>query len=179
MRFGSITGCGSSNPEWKSFADGVYFDAASKLNFHSATRLQARTLSSAGELLALPLWLTDRGSRWNTSIQLVDPARLSNPRGMADTVTLRGGIEFDQYGAPVAYNIRKHHPGDVFGVGGMFGTGQWERVPAWTPFGRSRVIHAFEPERINQSRGKPRSPPLPGCSRCTITSVSRNSDRTC
>jgi lambda family phage portal protein len=141
--------------EWKSFADGVYFDAASRWNFHRQTRLIARTLASAGELLALPLWLNDRGSRWNTCLQLVDPARLSNPNGMQDTATLRGGVEIDGYGGPVAYNIRKGHPGDIFGVGGMFGVGVWERIPAWTDFGRARVIHDFEPERIGQSRGKP------------------------
>lgn len=141
--------------EWKGFADGIYFDAAWTLNFHGATRLQARTLASAGELLALPLWLPERGSRWNTCMQLVDPARLSNPNGMMDTATLRGGKEIDAYGAAVAYHIRKSHPGDIFGFGGMFGGGVWERIPAWTPFGRARVIHAFEPERIGQSRGKP------------------------
>lgn len=141
--------------EWKSFADGVYFDAAARTNFHSATRLQARTVASAGEMLALPLWLTDRGSRWNTCLQLIDPARLSNPNGMADTATLRGGVEIDAYGAPVAYHIRKGHPGDVFGVSGIFGSGTWERIPAWTDFGRARVIHAFEPDRIGQNRGKP------------------------
>jgi lambda family phage portal protein len=141
--------------EWKSFADGVYFDAASCLNFHGATRLQARTIASAGEMLALPLWLTDRGSRWNTAIQLVDPARLSNPNGKSDSAKLRGGKEIDAYGAPIAYHIRKSHPGDWFGVGSMFGGGEWERIPAWTEFNRARVIHAFEPDRIGQNRGKP------------------------
>jgi lambda family phage portal protein len=140
--------------EWKSFADGVYFDAGATLNFHSATRLQARTLASAGELLALPLWLPDRGSRWNTCLQLIDPARLSNPNGKADTATLRGGKELDSYGAATFYNIRTTHPGDLF-AGGLFGGGRWERIPAWTDFGRARVIHAFEPERIGQNRGKP------------------------
>jgi lambda family phage portal protein len=141
--------------EWKSFADGLYFDAASRLNFHGATRLQARTVASAGEMLALPLWLPDRGSRWSTCLQLVDPARLSNPNGKMDSATLRGGVEIDTYGAPVAYNIRKTHPGDWFGLMGTLGGGEWERVPAWTAFGRQRVIHTFEPDRIGQNRGKP------------------------
>jgi lambda family phage portal protein len=142
--------------EWKSFADGIYFDAAAKLNFHSATRLQVRTLESAGEMLALPLWLPDRGSRWSTCVQLVDPARLTNPNGRADSASLRGGIEFDQYGAPLAYHIRKSHPGDWFGLGvSVLGGGTWERIEAWTAFGRQRVIHAFDPLRIGQSRGKP------------------------
>ncbi|MBR1198836.1 phage portal protein [Bradyrhizobium sp. AUGA SZCCT0158] len=146
--------------EWKGFADGVYFDAAARSNFHGATRLQAATLASAGEILALPLWLTDRGSRWNTCLQLVDPARLSNPNGKSDSATLRGGIEIDAYGAPVAYNIRKSHPGDLFGFGGTPFSGVWERIPAWTDFGRARVIHAFEPNRIGQNRGRPPIAPV-------------------
>ncbi len=141
--------------EWKSAADGVYFDAANKLTFHGATRLQARTLASAGELLALPLWLPNRGSRWSTCFQLVDPARLSQPNGRAESAIMRGGIEYDEFGAPRAYHIRKSHPGDWFGLGAVLGAGTWERIEAYTPFGRGRVIHAYEPERIGQSRGKP------------------------
>ena len=146
--------------EAKSFFDGVYFDAGARLNFHSATRLQATTLASAGEHLALPLWLTDRGSRWNTAIQLIDPARLSNPNGRSDSATLRGGIEIDAYGAPLAYNIRKSHPGDLFSLGAFSTAGTWERIPAWTPFGRARVIHGFEPNRIGQNRGRPPIAPV-------------------
>lgn len=138
---------------WSSFADTAWFDAADRLNFHSATRLAWRTVVSAGEVLALPLWLTDRQSRWNTCLQLVDPARLSNPNNGPDTQTLRNGVEIDVYGAPVAYNIRKAHPGDFLGF--QVPSAQWERVPAYLPFGRQRVIHLFDPERIGQSRGKP------------------------
>jgi lambda family phage portal protein len=138
---------------WQSFADTIWCDASLRLTFHGLTRLVFRTLVSAGECLALPLWLTNRGSRWNTAIQLVDPARLSNPNLRTDTATLRGGIEIDQYGAPVAYHIRKSHPGDFFGS--FLTSGQWERIPAYMDFGRVRVLHLFEPERIGQSRGKP------------------------
>lgn len=139
--------------EFSSFADTTWFDAGDRLNFHSATRLAWRTIGSSGEVLALPLWLTDRKSRWNTCLQLVDPARLSNPNNSADTATLRGGIEVDQYGAPLAYHIRKTHPGDY--VGFTVPSVQWERIPAYLPFGRQRVIHLFDPERIGQNRGKP------------------------
>jgi lambda family phage portal protein len=138
---------------WSSFADTIWFDAGDRLTFHSATRLAWRTIVSAGEVLALPLWLTDRQSRWNTCIQLIDPARLSNPNNRADTPTLRQGVEIDAYGAPVAYNIRKTHPGDFIGL--SYPQMQWERIPAYLPFGRQRVLHLFDPERIGQNRGKP------------------------
>lgn len=139
--------------KWATFADTVWFDAAQKLTFHSATRLAFRTIVAAGEALALPLWLTNRGSKWNTALQLVDPARLSNPSGGMNTQTLRGGIEFDTYGAPIAYNVRRAHPGDVM-LGSFIDSGSWERIPAYLPWGRLRVIHAYEPDRIGQSRGK-------------------------
>lgn len=141
---------------WSSFADTTWFDAADRLSFHGATRLAYRTIASAGEVLALPLWLTKNGSRWNTCLQLVDPARLSNPNGRSDTQTLRNGVEIDTYGAPVAYNIRKTHPGDLTSFGlSSFGAGEWERIEAYLPFGRKRVIHLFDAERIGQNRGKP------------------------
>lgn len=143
--------------KWSSFADTVWFDAALRSTFHASSRLAFKSVVSSGELLALPLWLTTRGSRWNTAVQLVEPARLSNPSGRGNTRTLRNGVEIDSYGAPVAYNIRKSHPGDlVFGNGtGFLIGGEWERVPAYMPWGRPRVLHAFEADWIGQSRGVP------------------------
>lgn len=139
---------------WRTFADGVWFDAGLKLTFHSAMRLVFRTIVSAGEALALPLWdVPGHGSRWKTSFQFIDPARLSNPRGAADTATLRGGKEIGTYGAATAYHIRKSHPGDLVGLN--FAAGEWEKIPAYTPFGRLRVLHIYDPERFGQSRGKP------------------------
>jgi lambda family phage portal protein len=138
--------------EWETFANTIWFDAGLRHNFHDATRLMARSLFSSGAGLALPLWTSD-DSRWRTRIMLVDIARLSTPRGMRDGPTMRGGIEIHaRTGAPVAYHIRKSHPGD----GWYLGVSQeWERVPAYHPWGRARVIHMFEAERVGQSRGKP------------------------
>lgn len=138
---------------WRSFADTVEVDAARQLTFRGMTRVVFRTVLAAGEALALPLWLPEKGLPWATTLQLVDPARLSNPIGRQDTATLRGGIEIDQYGEPLAYHIRKSHPGDLFGLN--FAAGGWERIPARMPFGRMRVLHVFEKERIGQSRASP------------------------
>jgi lambda family phage portal protein len=141
--------------QFSTFADTVWFDAGLRHTFHSASRLVLRTLSSSGEALVLPLWLTHAGSKWNTALQLIDPARLSNPNGRMDSATMRGGIELDGFGAAVAYNIRKTHPGDMFGGFFGLGGGEWERIPAYMPWGRSRVLHVFDQERIGQTRGKP------------------------
>lgn len=141
--------------KWASFFDTDWFDAGLRYNGHVSTRLQARMIAAHGEALALPLYTKRNNSRWNTCFQLVDPARLSNPNGRADTTTLRGGIELDPVTtAATAYHIRKSHPGDFYGLRGSFGGGDWERIPAYQAFGRRRVLHIYESERVGQTRGK-------------------------
>jgi len=139
---------------FSTFTDTDWFDAGLRYNFHVCTRLQTRMIAATGECLALPLWTQRNGSRWNTCIQLIDPARLSNPNNGQNTAKLRGGIELDPVtGAANAYHIRKSHPGDMFGGLMNFG-GEWERIPAYMDFGRRRVLHVYESERVGQTRGK-------------------------
>lgn len=108
-----------------------------------------------GEWLALPLWIPDRGDGFSTKIQTVEPDRLCNPQDATDTIRCRGGIEFDDYGMPVSYYIRKTHPGDSL-INGFFSDwNDWEKIPRKFPWGRMRVLHGFDPERAGQSRGKP------------------------
>lgn len=135
---------------WRSWAETTACDAAKMLNFSGLTTLVFKSCLINGEALVLPLWLKDR--KFSTCLQLVEPDRLSNPQQRMDSKELRGGIEIDKYGAPVAYHIRKTHPGDYW-IGSDMDS--WERIPAYTPFGRKRVIHVHDVERIGQTRGKP------------------------
>lgn len=141
---------------WRAWADTVDCDAARRLNFHGQTQLVFRTQVVQGEALALALWLPGRNGRYATTLQLVDPDRLSNPSGRLDGARLRGGIETDAFDAPVAYHIRRSHPRDVglWSVG-LGSAGEWERVPAAMPFGRRRVLHVHDIPRTGQSRGRP------------------------
>lgn len=104
-----------------------------------------------GDGLGVLYWLPDRGGRYATTLQIVDPDRLSNPLGMMETNHLRGGVERDEYGAAVAYHFRKAHPYDWFDWGGD--RYQWERVERETPWGRPRVVHFFDKQRAGQTRG--------------------------
>jgi lambda family phage portal protein len=141
--------------EFRTFTDTDWFDAGLRYNFHVSTRLQARMIAAGGEALALPLWTKRNGSYWNTCLQLVDPARLSNPFGQSETANFRGGIELDPVTtAATAYHIRKTHPGDALGLFGSLSGAEWERIPAYMPWGRRRVIHIYESERVGQTRGK-------------------------
>lgn len=137
----------NTEAKWRTFANSLDFDAGRELNFGGQSVVMLRTAFLAGDGLTLAHWLPDRpGAKWATCFQLIDPARLCNPPGRLD---VRNGIELAQYGEPVAYHIRRTHPGDFYQV-----EQGWERVPARTAHGRRRVLHLFEKVRAGQSRGK-------------------------
>lgn len=140
---------------WRAYCDGPDHgcDATRTSSMGSLATQTFRGMMANGSAVALVLWQPER--RNATTLQLIEADRLSNPLGMPDSTLMRGGIEIDDYGAPVAYHIRKTHPGDLFmGSFGPWG-GQWERVPAETAWGRKRVIHCYAKDRAHQSRGVP------------------------
>ena len=141
---------------WRSWADepGRYCDASRKMNFRQIARVAFRHEIVDGDSLAVLMWLPRRvglgRARYATSVQLVDPDRLSNPSFMFDTQDIRGGVEIDQYGAPVAYHIRKAHQGDWWAAAQSM---TWERVLREDGFGRARVVHNYTADRASQHRG--------------------------
>jgi lambda family phage portal protein len=81
---------------------------------------------------------------------MVSPDRLSNPYQQTDTHRLRGGVEIDDFGAPLGYHIRKAHQNDYFDAQLSM---EWEFYPRETPWGRPIVVHHYEFEDIAQHRG--------------------------
>ncbi len=145
---------------FRSWADTIEIDAARKQNLLGKTLQMLGGAMLNGDAVALPLWLPRPGSRWNTRLLNVEADRLCTPLGLEHRDDIRGGVEMDRYGAPVAYHVLKRHPGDLFGISG-FGLAagahalEWERIPAFTAWGRRRVIHLADHERAGQSRGRP------------------------
>lgn len=145
--------------QWLTWAENISCDATRTDNFYLMTRLVYRSLFANGGVIALPVWLPRPGQRWATAISLVEADRLSNPQDKPDDDRFRGGVEVDSYGAPIAYHIRKTHPGDAYWTAGS-GWGEWERIPACTKWGRPRVLHIFDRERVGQRRGMPDLTPI-------------------
>lgn len=139
---------------WRSFSESTEIDAANSLNFHGLTTQIFRSGVSNGEALVLPLWLNKKNRTFHTAVQLVEADRMNTPGDKNSDKNVRGGIELDRYGAPVAYWISKQHPGDVF-LGSVSASDAYQRIPAYTQFGRKRVIHVHDKERTGQNRGKP------------------------
>ncbi|RYF53555.1 MAG: phage portal protein [Comamonadaceae bacterium] len=150
----------NTEAKFRSWADTTEVDAGRSLNLLGLTLQQLGGAMLNGDALALPLWLPRAGAKWGTRLMAVEADRLCTPLGMEHRDDLRGGIEMDRYGAPVAYHILKRHPGDAFGFGAFGGIAgmpalEWDRVPAFTPWGRRRVVHLLDRERTGQSRGRP------------------------
>jgi len=108
-----------------------------------------------GGSLTLPLWIPDRGDGFSTKLQTVEIDRLCNENYAPNTSNHRGGIVYDDFGVPLAYEILKGHPGERFFNWTNAASMQWQRIPRRTPFGRLRVIHDFDSDRADQTRGKP------------------------
>ena len=150
----------ATEDEFATWADTADCDASRAQTLQGLT---TQALSGAlvnGDALALVMWLPRADSRWSTRLQMIESDRLATPPWLQFNSSIRGGVEQDAYGAPIAYWITKKHPGDRFGLltpyQGTLSANQddWQRIPAFTAWGRRRVIHLYDKERAGQSRGK-------------------------
>ena len=134
--------------------EGRYCDLTRKQTVSQMLRLGFLHKMVDGEALSVLHYRPDRlgagRARYATTIQMVDPDRLSNPNQMMDTLNIRGGVELDADGAPCAYHIRKAHMADWFDAKDSM---TWERIPRETDWGRSVVVHDLDQDRAAQHRG--------------------------
>lgn len=139
---------------WRNWFETHWCDAGKSLTGDALATQMFSGAFQNGDAVALPLWLPEAMAPLATRVQVIESDRLCNPNFGMDTARLRGGVEIDEYGAPLAYNIRRSHPGDtlLYMNGADF---TWERIEATTAWGRRRVIHAHNKDRAGQSRGIP------------------------
>ncbi|HCT7986782.1 TPA: phage portal protein [Serratia liquefaciens] len=142
---------------WRSWAQddpGRYCDVERKQTVSQMLRLGFRHKLIDGDALAVLQYRPDRlgrgRGRYATTVQIVDPDRLSNPQQNFDMPNIRGGVEIDDDGAPVAYHIREAHIGDWWSGAK---TMTWRRIPRETDWGRPHVVHDYDHERGAQHRG--------------------------
>lgn len=133
-------------------SDARWVDSSRICTFSDLVRLGVGTHTAGGEVLGIADWSSDDGRPYRSALQMIDADRLSDPNHNHYTPNIRGGVERDRKGAPIAYHIRDRHPND-YRSGGL--ANYWRRVPAWHPTVRRRpnVLHIFEPLRPDQARG--------------------------
>ena len=131
-----------------------YCDASRTLTMSQIFRLGFRHKLIDGDALALMLWLPERVSagraRYATTVQVIDPDRLSNPQQRFDLKHCRGGVQIDHLGAATGYHIRRAHIGDWYNAGDSL---HWDYIERETAWGRPVVVHNFDADRAQQHRG--------------------------
>ncbi|QNT79432.1 phage portal protein [Entomobacter blattae] len=141
---------------WRSWAedDGRYCDSERRLTFSQIMWVAMRHELIDGDALAILPWLPERvgagKAQYATTIQLVDPDRLSDPNNTFDQKYIRGGVHIDEWGAPLGYYIRKAHQGDWFSADE---TVIWDYYERETDWGRPKVVHHFQPMRASEHKG--------------------------
>lgn len=129
-----------------------WMDASRTKTFTEMVRLAVGVHTATGEVLASAEWMKKTfGRPFQTALQFIDTDRLCNPPteyGMQGR-NIVAGVEKDVYGAPIQYHVRMQHPSD-FHLANNF---KWKAVKTRKPWGRLQMIHIFEQQRVDQSRG--------------------------
>lgn len=147
--------------EWRAFANDPLkrCDVTGRHFVGEMMRLAEKEHYRGGEYLFAVRWRPNSGARYATALQQIDVDRLSNPNFSMDTPELTGGVERNSDGMPIACHIQNAHPGDLYSLRGSH-QWTWTREPRLTPWGRPRIIHGFEADRVDQTRGIPDLAPV-------------------
>ncbi len=125
-----------------------WLDASGRNTLTGMVRLVIGGFLMTGESLATAEWIREGRRPCSTAVQIISPARLTNPNDMADDIRLRRGVASDFRGRPIGYHIRSGYPTDPYGVNFT-----WKYVEAEKPWGRKMVSHIMEQLLPDQSRG--------------------------
>lgn len=139
---------------WQGWGWTTACDASDESTWDQLTAQALRAELTNADALAESMWLPGRDD-YATKIRTIESDRLSNPNYELDGPTLRGGKVIGPYGEPTGYWIRNAHPGDAYLIGSYAGYPAWELIPRRTPHGRIRMLHVFDKQRSEQSRGVP------------------------
>lgn len=129
-------------------SEDCWLDASRRNTLTGMVRLVIGGFVMTGESLATAEWIREGRRPCNTAVQIVAPARLTNPDNMADDQRLRRGVVTDFRGKPIGYHIRTGYPTDPYGFNFT-----WTYVEAEKPWGRKMVSHIIEQLLPDQTRG--------------------------
>ncbi len=103
--------------------------------------------AESGEVFAVLATNPRVDSPVQLDLRLVECDRVTTPMALRSAgATLVDGVQFDDWGNPIAYVILRRHPGDTKT---LTGPADYDLVPA------EAVIHLFRADRPGQSRGIP------------------------
>jgi lambda family phage portal protein len=142
-----------------------YADATNRNNFYSLQALGFTSFLGDGEWFGLPLMLDTEKEPWRDysfAWQLVEADRVRTPysHSLRRGRDIREGVERGARGQPIAYWIQKGHPGDGQFTNLSRQERRVTRYRARNKRGKLNVLHFYEQDRIDLTRGVPYLTPI-------------------
>ena len=122
-------------------------------SFADQQEMILRGVFESGDIFCVPRRVPFR--RYGLALELIEADRVTTPPRLQMRPDVREGVVIGSSGEPVAYWVKKTHPGDVLATGAM-NSDDFVRVPLFDEgTGRQLIHHFFRPLRPGQSRGVP------------------------
>lgn len=129
-----------------------FCDVEGTLDFGGMVNLAFTHVAREDEACAI-IYAREPGrlQKYATQVRIIDPDVLCNPNHEPEQPTLRGGVETDAYGRPIAYHFQQQHPNAS--VVDARKSQHWVRVPRYSRAGRPQVLHYYGKSRAGMVRG--------------------------
>lgn len=137
---------------WELFCKSADYSRVQHLN--DVASLAYRSWLESGDVVVVRRYRKDKTDIFGTKIQVIEADRLCNPDRKTDDDKIAGGVEYSA-GVPVAYHITDRHPGAIRST-----ALKWNRIKARTADDRQVVLHLFDRDRPEQTRGVPYLAPV-------------------
>lgn len=130
---------------WEDWGHAENCSADQRQSWTELQRSIVKSLAQDGEVLVhhIPYFA---GNPYAYAVELIDPDRLDflfNQEPDMEGNRIRFGVEVNQWGAPIAYHIWKHHPSEF----------EYERDNERVRIPADQITHLFLADRVNQWRG--------------------------
>jgi len=135
---------------WEEWANADSCHTGGVLNFPDIERLAMGQVFETGEIFIRKYNRRFGGSSIPFALEVIEPERVIDefqPSALMPDAVVRLGVESDEFRRPLAYWIRRLHPGEIRYSASE--TDRIERVPA------DQIIHLKVTDRWPQTRGEP------------------------
>lgn len=119
-------------------------------SFQEMQALALRSILESGDIAVLRRYRKDPGDTFGTKLQLVEADRISTPRGSVTDPKIVAGIELDESGVPIAMHIARRPASEKLTT-----PTEWDKVEFRDADGRQLVLHLFDRQRPDLTRGIP------------------------